>query len=228
MRALVVAPVAESKSASQICWRAGAAGKEEHGLPSGENWMPSSPGWPTVSGFASPPAIGWINKLRCFGVLLQIDRRHGVAQPFAVGRDGGCAETLHVHHVFEGHGPFCVLGWSEGGGEEECEEDGSAHEFFPVAEVVLSQVSDARPRAPNVCRREGEVYNRGPAFAVRSQLVGGGMRYVLSHPCFARMGHPGLCGSIAFLEAGPSLRLPHEQFSFAGPPGCSVQDDTVD
>ena len=53
--------------------------KERGVLPSGENWRPSSPGWPTASLMGSPPAIGLQPQLRCFGVLVEIHGCHGVA-----------------------------------------------------------------------------------------------------------------------------------------------------
>jgi hypothetical protein len=49
-------------------------------------------------------------QLRCLGVLLEIDGGYGVRQPLAVRRDGGIAQPLHLHHVFEGHGALGLCG----------------------------------------------------------------------------------------------------------------------
>ncbi len=105
---LVVAPVAGSKSASQICWRARAAAEEENALAVGGELEAA------VAGLGhgellrlpcrTPGRDGLDQQLRCFGVLVEIDGGDGVGQPLAVGRDGGIAEALHLHHVLEGHG----------------------------------------------------------------------------------------------------------------------------
>src|SRR3954447_23640736 len=55
--ALVVAPVALSKSASQICCEPSRLEVNRMRLPSGANWGPPSPGWVTAIFFGSPPLM---------------------------------------------------------------------------------------------------------------------------------------------------------------------------
>ncbi len=51
------------------------AGKEEHGLPSGANWRPLSPGWADGERLIGISAgDGLEPQLRCFGVLVEIRR----------------------------------------------------------------------------------------------------------------------------------------------------------
>ena len=87
------------------------------------------------------------------------------------------------HHVFEGHRPFCVLGWSEGGGEEECEQDGSAHEFFPMAEV----------RAFPGLRRETQGTQRMSARRRSVQLLAS----------FSLIAMDSDCGGVGFMRCQP-------------------------
>ena len=144
-------------------------------------------------------------QLRCFGVLGQIDGGDGVAQPLAVGRDGGCAETLHVHHVFEGHGALCCLGGGEGGGEEEGGEDGRRMSF-PDGGGSCSPRSQKRDLGhPDIESGAKEKCTTARwLLAVSHELRSGGSGDVLSHPCIARMGHPHHAGTCKKSTADPS------------------------
>ncbi len=78
-------------------------GKEEDGVPVGGELEPVVAGLCRLDSVRGA-ARDWLNpQLRCFSVLDEIYSGHRVAEPFAVGRDGCRTETLHVHHVFEGH-----------------------------------------------------------------------------------------------------------------------------
>ena len=83
-------------------------------MPSWEKCAPLSPG----TGFGEDCGFTtgyWLNPefrgARVFGEVYVGDR---VDEPFAVWGDVGVAEAAHLHHVFEGHGTFCLSG-GEGG-----------------------------------------------------------------------------------------------------------------
>ena len=148
---LLVAPVAGSKSASQICCEPSRLDVNRMRLPSGANSGPPSPGWATAI-FMRLAAFDLLQpQLRCFGVLVEIDGGHGVGQPLAVGRNGGLAQPLHLHHVFEGHGPF---GLAKAMAEpirrapEGAKKRKNACAW--ISPYARSQVSKSRPGAPTI------------------------------------------------------------------------------
>ena len=88
--------------------------------------------------------------LRGFDVLVEIYRGNSVGEPLAVGRDGGCAQPLHLHQVFKGDGPLGGrgrgLGRAEDGEEGEGESKGDfAHDFS------CSRGEDGNFRAKKQC-----------------------------------------------------------------------------
>ena len=158
--ALLVAPVAGSKSASHICLPVLSTGKEEHGVPVGGELQAAVVGLGYRQRNRLTACNGLQPQLRCFGVLVEIHGCNSVGQPFAVRRDGGVSEALHVHHVLEGHGAFRrgFLGRRERNGkEDEYKEEGErrfAHKSPARAQVLLSPVPNTGPRAPSLYAKE--------------------------------------------------------------------------
>src|SRR5208337_4772003 len=109
----------------------------------------------------------------------------------AVGRDGGRAEALHVHHVLEGHGVLglCRLGWTEWSGyEDECkrkEEFVYAHDF-PDARRCCSPRSQRRDLGHPACSRRRSL-QRWARFGCERRFGESEFRSLIYAACSSRM-----------------------------------------